>query len=124
MTIAKHAANKNQTIDVTGMMVCHQGSILQVLEGDKAVVEALYAKISADPRHTHVLLLIARDTERREFKDWAMGFQYLPDNSTDANISPLFAKSYERILPENASDVLRAISKSFARVNRITTQCN
>lgn len=122
--IAKRASEKNKTIGVTGMMVCHHGSILQVLEGDKPVIEALYAKICTDSRHTQILLLISRDTERREFKDWAMGLQYLPDDSADTDVTPLFTKSYKEILPEDASDVLRMISKSFARVNRIAQNCD
>lgn len=117
--IAQHASDKNKNLEVTGMMIYHQGSILQVLEGSKATVEALFEKIKKDPRHTQVLQLIARETQSREFSDWAMGFKTLPDKLDDPALSNLSAKNYKNILPENTSTVVTAISKSFARINQI-----
>jgi len=123
--IAQHAQKANSKIGVTGMMVCHQGSILQVLEGNKEVVETLYKKICNDNRHTQVLLLIRRETDKREFADWAMGFKRLPDEDiTDPNLTPLLAKTYKDVFPDNASTVLKTISKSFARVNGIEVDCS
>ena len=40
--IAREAQDMNTHIGVTGVMAHHKGSILQVLEGDRIVVESLY----------------------------------------------------------------------------------
>ncbi|MEM7363377.1 MAG: BLUF domain-containing protein, partial [Pseudomonadota bacterium] len=40
---------------VTGMLLYHEGSFLQALEGDRAVVEALYERIEEDPRLHHLM---------------------------------------------------------------------
>ena len=65
---------KNQRLDVTGMLLYHQGSFLQVLEGPAAAVNPLLETIGADPRHDQLMLLLRREIEARNFADWKMGF--------------------------------------------------
>src|SRR5690349_10256458 len=72
--LLRHARVKNARLDVTGMLLYHEGSFLQVIEGDARVVEALFATIGCDPRHSRVLALLRREIEARHFGDWAMGF--------------------------------------------------
>lgn len=64
------AANKAR--HVTGALLLSGGSFVQVLEGDEAVVRALFARISTDPRHDQVELVEAGQVERREFARWSM----------------------------------------------------
>ena len=65
---------KNQRLDVTGMLLYHQGSFLQVLEGPAAAVDPLLETIGADQRHHKLMLLLRREIEARNFADWKMGF--------------------------------------------------
>ena len=65
---------KNQRLDVTGMLLYHQGSFLQVLEGPAAAVNPLLETIGADQRHHKLMLLLRREIEARNFADWKMGF--------------------------------------------------
>jgi hypothetical protein len=59
--------------DITGMMIYHARSILQVLEGPDEEIDALFLRIRRDPRHT-ALRLIARSTlPSKEFESWPMG---------------------------------------------------
>lgn len=76
LTIAR--AN-NSAIDVSGMLVYHQGSFIQVLEGERAAVESVFAKIEQDNRHSNTTVLLKGDIEERAFESWAMG--YLPSRS-------------------------------------------
>jgi hypothetical protein len=71
--LAKARAN-NTTLGVSGMLLHQTGSFMQVLEGDKATIEPLYAKIGKDPRHERVVLLKRSDIDQRNFADWSMGF--------------------------------------------------
>lgn len=66
------------------MLLHHSGSFLQVLEGEKEKVEALYDKIERDPRHGATLILV-KETGPRAFGDWSMGFAEL-DEETLAKI--------------------------------------
>ena len=48
--LAKSRSN-NMAAGITGMLLYHEGSFLQVLEGPSEAVEHLYARIRRDKRH-------------------------------------------------------------------------
>ena len=64
----------NARLGVTGMLLYHEGSFLQALEGDEDVVANLYTKIGKDKRHHRLVALLQRNVERRHFAQWEMGF--------------------------------------------------
>jgi len=64
----------NAELNITGMLLYHDGNFIQVLEGEEDVVVALYEKISQDPRHENVLTYVKQPIGQREFSDWEMGF--------------------------------------------------
>ena len=68
------ARENNESLGVSGMLLFHEGSFLQVLEGDEDVVLALYRKIEQDDRHTNVKMLLRSEVDERSFGDWKMGF--------------------------------------------------
>jgi len=68
------ARQKNESLNVSGMLVYHGGSFLQVLEGSETVVDSLYDRIAKDDRHTKCSLLLRSYIDRRSFGDWSMGF--------------------------------------------------
>ncbi|MGB7337993.1 MAG: BLUF domain-containing protein [Phototrophicaceae bacterium] len=75
--------DNNQALDVTGILLYRSGNFLQVLEGKKEVVKALYEKIKKDPRHHTVMTILERPLAEREFDDWEMGFVNLDIVSDD-----------------------------------------
>jgi len=66
------STGKNRTIDVTGLLLAHQGWFLQALEGPSAEVSGLMGRISRDPRHRRVHTLCADMVDERLFNDWNM----------------------------------------------------
>ncbi len=42
------ARENNSKLDISGMLLFHEGSFIQALEGEKAAVESLYNKIGQD----------------------------------------------------------------------------
>ena len=72
--ILEQARSGNAMGDVTGMLLYIQRSSFQALEGDPAVVNALYEKIRLDPRHYRVTKIVAEPIVARSFGKWAMGF--------------------------------------------------
>lgn len=73
------ARSNNSARGVTGMLLYHQGSFIQVLEGAQPEVESIYAKIEQDPRHENSTILLKGDADERTFEGWAMG--YVPTKS-------------------------------------------
>ncbi len=72
--VLAQARTNNAALGLTGMLLFHEGTFFQVLEGDRSVVEALYAKIARDVRHCRVTRLIIEPIEKRAFAQWTMGF--------------------------------------------------
>ena len=64
----------NERLHVSGMLLYHEGTFIQVLEGDQEVVESLYALIEHDDRHEEPRVLLREDEVERSFGEWTMGF--------------------------------------------------
>lgn len=79
------AANRkrNKSRGITGIVVAHEGSFLQVLEGPALVVDGLFAVIRKDRRHTSVTLLSRTSIKRREFGDSSMAYVDTTGKSAD-----------------------------------------
>lgn len=82
------AKENNSSIDVTGFLIFNGGRFLQALEGDKAVIENLFKKISEDSRHESVRLIYLEPASYRVFTGWAMSMVNL-DSDTPKNLSTL-----------------------------------
>ena len=65
----------NSKRDITGMLLYHDGSFIQVLEGEKSAVEKLFAAISDDPRHENANVVLRTEVEDRTFDQWSMGYK-------------------------------------------------
>jgi hypothetical protein len=77
---------RNTQLGVTGLLLHDAGSFLQVLEGERAVVERLYGRIQQDLRHRRIVTLLEHDTRTREFADWSMGFVPLDQHRRDRTL--------------------------------------
>lgn len=73
------AREKNNRLNITGVLLFTDGSFFQVLEGEADVVDMLFEQIWADERHSQVTVILRESISKRIFGDWTMAF---------ANISP------------------------------------
>jgi len=71
--ILRRSRQDNQASGITGLLCLSGGSFLQVLEGGRSQVSALYNRIAADARHRDVVLLSYEEISERRFAGWAMG---------------------------------------------------
>jgi hypothetical protein len=63
----------NSAQNVTGILHYNGNYFLQVLEGGRAEVSAIYHRIAADPRHINIILMSCHDVRERIFPSWSMG---------------------------------------------------
>lgn len=98
----------NERVGVTGLLLYKDGNFMQVLEGEKADVLDVHAKIARDPRHTGLLTLTQGPMEQRSFTDWSMGFRNL--NSPEVRELPGYSEFLNTPLTgaEFAGDVVRS----------------
>lgn len=59
---------------VTGVLVFDRGLFVQLLEGPKDGVERTLAAITADSRHSEVVVRLREPAPERLFADWSMAF--------------------------------------------------
>jgi Sensors of blue-light using FAD len=71
--IVSTARRRNAEQDISGFLMFDRERYHQILEGEAAPVDALFAKISTDPRHRDVELLLREPIVSRGFPDWSMG---------------------------------------------------
>ncbi|MEY4563467.1 MAG: hypothetical protein RLZZ618_2744 [Pseudomonadota bacterium] len=71
--IMKRAKADNPAAGITGVLCFSAGVFLQVLEGGRASVNALYNRIAQDRRHSDVTLLSFEEIGERSFACWSMG---------------------------------------------------
>jgi hypothetical protein len=65
----------NDKYGITGMLLYIDGKFIQVLEGNKEDVNALFDNIRIDKRHKKVNVIIEGTSEKRNFPDWHMSFK-------------------------------------------------
>lgn len=71
--IMQQSRAHNPQKGITGIL-CHDEHVyMQVLEGGRDPVNALYAKIMRDSRHTDVMLLHYEEINERRYAGWTMG---------------------------------------------------
>ena len=117
-----HARTKNETQDITGMLLYKDRRFIQLLEGHEESVLETFERIRRDDRHQDVELLWLRYAQYRDFPDWTMGFQN--GDEIDPTVLPGFTpfleedSRYEHFI-ENSTEVhemLRAFREDPASV--------
>ncbi len=73
--ILAKAHSYNNTNNISGVLLYHSGIFLQLLEGDKAEVDSLFAKIFKDPRHSNITTFFEIEAKERIFSSWGMAYK-------------------------------------------------
>lgn len=64
----------NNNHNITGCLLYHNQTFVQLLEGEEAALLALYDTIKADKRHGNVTTLIEQHIQSPLFLNWDMAF--------------------------------------------------
>jgi len=110
----QEAREKNQRLEITGMLLYKEGNFMQMLEGDKKVVLELYDTIIRDVRHKDVITIVTGDIKQRNFETWSMGFY----NMNKAGDFP----KYSEYIKENLT--LRSFQDDSQFAYKFITQFN
>jgi hypothetical protein len=80
----------NAARQVTGALLYQDGNFMQVIEGERDVIETLYETITRDSRHRNLTVLIRGTTPEPQFGAWSMAFADLSTADTE------LARGYSR----------------------------
>ena len=121
--ILAKSRRRNEERGVSGVLLHSEGTFMQIIEGPETVVEALFNKISADPRHTGIQRLLTRRLDERQFGDWSMACREM--SSKERRDMGLYA---ELLNPSEESEAweyfellppwIKRLVTEFRRINR------
>lgn len=74
LALLQRARAFNARVDVTGLLLFHDGNFIQAIEGPEDGVATVMARVVADPRHRGIIELWRGKVTTRSFPDWRMGF--------------------------------------------------
>ena len=86
--IVEVSRETNARLGVTGTLIYTRARFAQILEGPGEAVDALMEKIERDPRHERVTVVDVRETRRRRFDSWSLGYKGV-SHYVDKHIRPL-----------------------------------
>ena len=90
----------NSRKDISGCLIYYNKMFVQILEGEKQIVEDLFSKIKLDPRHKDINVSRLHFTGEKIFSRWSMG--YIDHNAMDDKLIKELFKSnlitYSKIL--------------------------
>ena len=65
--LLKETSIYNNGHDIRGVFLYADGNFFHVMEGDKKLVEDLFAQIQKDPRHHNIIQVLGKDMEQGAF---------------------------------------------------------
>ncbi|RZK27909.1 MAG: BLUF domain-containing protein [Hymenobacter sp.] len=75
--LVEQARLANAQQHLTGALVYSNQRFIQLLEGEQAVLEQVYARITRDSRHQHLCKVAHYPIAARQLADWPLAFQKL-----------------------------------------------
>ncbi|MFM7697002.1 MAG: BLUF domain-containing protein [Limnohabitans sp.] len=96
-SILKTALVFNKINQVTGVLCQGKGFFLQILEGERSVVNQLYGRITRDTRHKDVEMISLQEISARQFGIWSMALIDLDESD------PMVALQHPEFDPYSAS---------------------
>lgn len=106
------ARDHNRRAGITGLLLHHSHGFMQMLEGPRTEIEALFARIQEDPRHRDVRVETSGPLTGRLFADWSMGFADIPTLHGRCALANVESEA-------EALDVLRGLGASEPRTRRM-----
>jgi len=76
-SILEASSVNNKKTDITGVLCQGSGIYLQVIEGQRSDISALFSRIMADTRHNTVVILSMEEIEQRRYGQWSMALVQL-----------------------------------------------
>ncbi len=107
----------NKKAEITGVLCQGSGIYMQVIEGQRSAINALYSRIISDKRHNQIELLSFEEVGQRRYGHWSMALVQL---SID---DPMVQLAHPEFDPYSASskDAIRIIDELIKSSSPIET---
>jgi hypothetical protein len=86
LDILSASRRNNKEYNITGCLIYHKDTFIQILEGEKKDVKKIFKKIIHDFRHQEIALLWEGTCKERAFSAWNMAYHSLEGNQNTKEI--------------------------------------
>ncbi len=115
--LARARAN-NERCGITGILLYHDLSFLQIIEGTRDDVDRLMTRIKRDPSHTAVRIVQDESISERDFRSWAMACRVASADEARVIANPplrLDRGFISSLVPQRSSPVAQVFVGQVAR---------
>ena len=118
--IAMFSRMNNRRKNIAGLLLHHEGYIVQVLEGPQDAVQRLFAKIKVDSRHKNVKILMDRACKQPIFSEWSMGFRPMENRDEIDAFFKLSKNALDAAIPSDSSSAVRNVLREFSEISGLS----
>lgn len=101
--IVAQARERNNRVGITGFLIVGKDWVVQILEGEKDVVNRTFQRILSDPRHRNASLIDMRVISARNFEGWSLGMSQRPRDEMPIELMSPSARGFN---PLNFKSIL------------------
>ena len=102
----------NAEAEVTGALLATDDRFAQVLEGEQQAVAETFGRISHDPRHQDIAVLMEEAIETRQFPHWSMA--YIGTSQPAAKKAPARKSAAKKKAPARKTAAKKTVRKTAA----------
>jgi len=116
-SILETSSVNNKSSEITGVLCQGSGIYMQVIEGQRSAISALFSRIMADKRHNTVEILSLEEIDQRRYGQWSMALVQLSLND------PMVQMAHPEFDPYSASgkDAMKIIDDLIKASSPIQT---
>ena len=111
--LLKKSRLKNETLNITGMLLYLDPFFIQILEGEEAIVNESFNIIKQDSRHHKVKIIYKKPIEERSFPNWTMGFNKISDENVEAveGFSDFLQRPTSKFFSDSPSEIEKMLEQ-------------
>lgn len=109
--ILKVSGHNNARDALTGVLMFNGAIFVQSVEGPKASVDRLMARLADDPRHCQIDIHDDRSIPKRIFADWTMGYVKLDGGWLEGQVDVIEALSQD--MPKRVREILHSLATTL-----------
>lgn len=109
--ILKVSGHNNARDALTGVLMFNGAIFVRSVEGPKASVDRLMARLADDPRHCQIDIHDDRSIPKRIFADWTMGYVKLDGGWLEGQVDVIEALSQD--MPKRVREILHSLATTL-----------
>ena len=110
-SILNVSGHNNARDALTGVLMFNGAIFVQSVEGPKASVDRLMARLAGDSRHCQIDIHDDRSIPKRIFADWSMGYVKLDGGWLEGQVDVIEALSQD--MPKRMREILHSLATTL-----------